>query len=108
MGIQSTMNVSRQWAIDRIKRIVSLKREHDYRAIEAITSEVEHTVQDFVDYTVAIDAYYIEKWTNTMLENALDRPFYRESHFYNHVVVDNPENEKEQEKSIWKNVACGE
>ena len=45
MSIQTTNHVSRNWAIDRIKKVAELALHKQYRDLEAITSEYEYNLE---------------------------------------------------------------
>lgn len=86
MGIQSTQYINRESAIARIKLIVSLIEQHAYRDIESESYETDHSLRAFVDAGVDIDITYIDQWSDGMLEEILDRPFYRKSLFDNYSI----------------------
>ncbi len=88
MGIQSTQNMKREHAISRIIKIVTLLKQRDYREIESITQEHDENLANFVDNWKWIDIDNIEKWTNEMLSNYMDKPFFRQSMFDNYIVND--------------------
>ena len=50
MGIQSTITVSREWAIWRIRKMVSLAESFDFRKIEDISFETDCSVTWFVHH----------------------------------------------------------
>lgn len=91
MSYQSTRTISRYSAIARIAHITSLAAAYDYRSLEldsdepgASTSELRDFVQKFRE-GVGSDLYL---WTNKMLEELLDTPFFRFSSLENYRVVD--------------------
>lgn len=89
MGIKSTQEISRENAIDRIKKIYDLVQESDYQAIQETTNEDGDSVQEFVlkyRNSSLIDIENIDKFTNEMLEDIMDRPFFRYSMFDNYFV----------------------
>jgi len=90
MGIKSTQEISRENAIDRIKKIYDLAQESNYKSIQENTNEDnEQSIQDFVlkyRNTGLIDIENIDKFTNEMLEEIMDKPFFRYSMFDNYFV----------------------
>ena len=89
MSIKSTKEVTREFAITRIKQIDSLCCGSKYRGLESVTRETEENLQKFVDGYVPVKApMHLNDWTNTMLGDKLDEPFFRESPFDNYLVKD--------------------
>lgn len=89
MGIQSTMTVKRDIAIDRIKHIYAMAERNDYDAISKSSSENSDSgIEEFVRNEQCKDITHIDKWTNKMLEDFIDRRFYRWSMFEDYNVVD--------------------
>ena len=87
MSIKSTQEISREEAIIRIQIIVELALKRDYKELESKSFERDHSIEKFVQYFRApIDMPYIDKWTNRMLENVVDKPFYRKSMFDNYLI----------------------
>lgn len=86
MGIQSTQHVSRKWAIERITRIQQLAASKDYNGIAKESHEYRTSPKEFVDTFPGIED--VSKWTNDMLGDLLDEPFYRRSEFDNYLVND--------------------
>ena len=86
MSIQSTRHISRDSAISRINEIAKLAVNKDYREIESITSEGGCDLRTFVDNFKPIGD--VSKWTNRMLEDYIDAPFYRFSMFDNYFIND--------------------
>ena len=91
MGIQTTIHIKRDEAIRRIHEIMMLVCDYDYRGIEQTTCECDYDVMDFVKNYEDMEASNIDKWTNKMLEDVIDKPFYRYSMFDNYWVHDNEE-----------------
>lgn len=83
MSIKSTRTITRETAISRINEILSLVNDQDYQEIESVTSESDYNIFDFVN-----KGYYfnVSKWTNQMLEDQMDLPFYRFSMFENYII----------------------
>ena len=88
MGIQSTRDITRQEAIDRILKIDSLLEEKDYRGMARHTLENDHCLQEFVDECGGYGHFdgYLDKWTDRMIEDKMDQPFFRHSMFDNYLV----------------------
>lgn len=93
MGIQSTREIRRWQAIERIELIYKLAIDFDYREIEDESCEDDYDVEDFVDkFNLTQDKIdNINKWSNSMLEKYMDKPFFRYSMFDNYDVIDNEE-----------------
>jgi len=87
MGIQSTVHITRKEAIARINKIYNLAYENDYWMIEQITFEPNHDIRQFVDECNGLPLY-VHQWTTQMLEDTVDRPFFRWSMFNNYIVED--------------------
>lgn len=93
MGIQSTEYVTRQAAITRVLEIDALLMQKRYRDIEEATSEHDYSVENFVNETkpLCITLDEIEQWTDSMIEDKLDEPFYRWSMFDNYYIREEDE-----------------
>ena len=91
MSAKSTITITREDAIGRIKLIQRLAMDKDYRGIEMLTGEDgNNALENFVNNFNPVDAYInnINKWTNTMLERVMDKPFYRHDRLENYNVED--------------------
>lgn len=86
MGIQSTRDITREQAIDRILEIVDLIKIKNYRKLEEISYETDLNLQEFVENWIPIDSLNIHSWTNKMLEDYIDNPFFRYSLFDNYLI----------------------
>lgn len=86
MGIRSTQYISRENAIERIKTVASLILDQNYVALEVISFDPEENIRSVVDSGIDFDIDNIEKWTDTMLADKLDEPFFRFSMFDNYLV----------------------
>ena len=88
MGIHSTRKISRKDAINRILFINDCCLEKDYLGLEQKTFEHESGInlKQFVDSYSEIDVSNIDRWTNYMLEEVIDLPFFRNSMFDNYVI----------------------
>lgn len=83
MSIKTTREINRDSAIERILHIQGLAACHDYVGIHREANEPEHDVQKFVDNLVVFN---VSRWTNEMLEDRMDLPFFRYSMFENYIV----------------------
>ena len=90
MGVQSTKDITRSDAIDRISAIIWLCKMKNYRKLERMSNEAsEADIEYFIDCFVVPNNYdEIENWTNGMLERMMDRKFFRLSEFDNYNVID--------------------
>ena len=86
MGIESTRYITREDAIDRIKGIAKLFIERDYREIETRSFDPDVNLQKSVDNWIPIDTDNIENWTDEMLADYMDEPFFRYSMFSNYLI----------------------
>ena len=89
MSIQSTCDITRNDAIERIELIHNwFNREYpEYRNIVNESFETDDPSYYTEEYK-SIDIRGIEGWTNRMLEDLLDRPYFRLSKFDNYCIVD--------------------
>lgn len=85
MGIKSTRDITRATAIDRIYEITSIILRKDYRELEAKTHDPDYDLKEFIDSGIQYP-YVIDKYTNRMLEDIMDCPFYRFSMFDNYCI----------------------
>lgn len=92
MGIKSTKDVSRDWALGRIEKIRELALNCDYAAIEEITCDPHYTLDEeqMLQLTKITEGIMqmSGRCTNRILGNVLDKPFIRESMFDNYLVHD--------------------
>jgi len=87
MGIRSTKYLSREDMIERIKEIDYLILKKRYRDLENCTSEYDYNLRDYVDnYDIMGCDIDLTQWTDTMLEDKMDEPFYRFSMFDNYLI----------------------
>ena len=88
MSIKSTSFISRKAAIERIRTIHALAMSKDYRGLSEISWEdLDNSVVNFID-TYSLDIDGVEKWTDEMLSDRMDMPFYRETIFDNYIASD--------------------
>ena len=86
MGVQSTAYITREHAIDRITYMAEMFIRRDYRRIQAESFDPDFGIQEFVDNWEPIDVDNLENWTDGMLEDYMDRPFFRHSMFDNYLI----------------------
>jgi len=88
MGVQSTAYITREHAIDRITDMAEMFIHRDYRKIQAESFDPDIGVQEFVDSWEPIDTDNLENWTDEMLGDYMDNPFFRHSMFNNYLIED--------------------
>ena len=66
--------------------IASIVLTKDYRVMEYSTNEHDEDLESFVDRGLDFTLSSISKWTDRMLEDKMDEPFYRYSIFENYLV----------------------
>lgn len=86
MGIQLTRYISRQSAIERIREVASLIESRDYLAIEQGAFEPDGDVLQFAMSWAPIEIENVDRWTDRMLEDYMDNPFFRFSMFDNYLI----------------------
>lgn len=89
MSIKSTKYVTREWAIERILLVAYHAKHYQYLELQMITSETENNLPLFVDHYILGTQYteeLLSRWTDEMLGDLLDTPFYRESIFDNYLI----------------------
>ena len=86
MGIKSTRFITRDAAIDRIREITYMVTHKRFRDLEEISSESGINIEKFVNDGVSFDIKNILQWTDNMLSNQMDIPFYRHSMFNNYYI----------------------
>jgi hypothetical protein len=90
MGVQSTVTIDRDRAIERILKIRELILQRRYRDLEKEAFEPDLHPKELVDNWDADDSCFVDNlqnWTNGMLGDQLDYPFFRFSMFENYDVV---------------------
>ena len=90
MSAKSTVTISRNTALGRIVHINNLAVNEDYREIEKVTAE-GMSISRFVDSYVSHKMGSLQRWTNSMLADKMDEPFFRFSVYENYTVVDEEE-----------------
>lgn len=96
MGIKSTRYISRCTAVSRIIEIDKIIADKNYRELESLTSEHDIDLASFVNNTTPLNTNEgeLSKWTDTMLGDKMDEPFYRFSMFDNYLIKDDEEDEE--------------
>jgi hypothetical protein len=88
MSIKSTKNISREDALTRINVILKFIKGKNYRALEDAGFETDISPAEFMDLyseeISSIDNPY--NYTNGMLEDIMDMPYFRWSLFDNYFV----------------------
>jgi len=98
MSIMSIIHIKRQEVIDRIKIVAAIIYLKDHKKLKDIVFEdwnlvadddyIHEDLRDFIDSNT-IDFSNIDNWTNEMLEDTLNLPFFRFSMFENYNIIDN-------------------
>jgi hypothetical protein len=88
MGYKTTRSIDRGMAIKRILQMDALIQDKDYREIESETHENAEYLAELVNSAtpLAANETSLNKWTNTMLSEQMDRPLYRFSLLENYLV----------------------
>jgi hypothetical protein len=88
MGIESTKYVSRAWAIERIMFIQGLAATKHYHKLKEATGEEDSTEQmkSFVKGIEIIPEEELDKFTDEMLEEIIDMPYFRNDMFENYLI----------------------
>lgn len=86
MSIQTTIHIPRAQALARITEVSNYLDEKNYRAIGENAFET-YRLDDFFEMESFGDEN-LDNWTNEMLENVMDRPYYRYSLFENYYVIE--------------------
>ena len=84
MGIQSTQYITRERAIARIYTISNYILLKDYAGLEDAMGYEEGSIEAFINTTTRAEC--VENWTNDMLADKMDEPFYRFSMFDNYLI----------------------
>lgn len=91
MSTQSTVYITREKAIERIKLINSLIKKKDFFELEKNSLEEGDILDLCLEVGKLVSRYNgieIEHLTNKMLADILGKPFFRESLFYNYIIND--------------------
>lgn len=88
MGIKSTRDISREIAIERILEMDALIEDRNYREIENNSGEHDYNLPEYINDVkpLNINKETLEKWTDTMIEDKMDEPYYRYSMFDNYLI----------------------
>lgn len=87
MSIQSTVDITREAAIYRITKIAELIKDRNFLEIEQNSLEHDCDIREFVNKYQNEDFSNLEKWTDRMLEDIMDKPYFRHSIFDNYLVI---------------------
>lgn len=90
MGIISTQYITREEAIDRLHTVDRLRENENYQTLAGSTNESSYSLRSFVlswQASKMLTYDKLNKWTNDMLEDKMDEPFYRQSMFENYVII---------------------
>lgn len=100
MSVQSTICILREDAIERILKINELLKMRNYKAIDETTTETD-SVQWFVNNIKPLDddIESLNYWTNDMIQDKINDPFYRKSEYENYAIF-NTEEEIEESGMI--------
>ena len=88
MGIQSTQHISRNNAVDRAINIARLIQDKDYKKLDEVIFEPDYDIKNFIDNGLSFNISDIHKWTDKMIEDLLDEPFFRYSMFDNYLIIE--------------------
>jgi hypothetical protein len=86
MSIQSTKIITREKALARIKEILVIKILRDYKKLEDTSFDPDYSILNFMDTSLPHDVINLNNFTDDMLENIMDEPFYRFSMFDNYII----------------------
>ena len=86
MSIQSTVYITREHAIDRITDMARLFISKDYRQIQAKSFDPDFDIKEFVYCWDLRDVDSLKNWTDEMLGDYMDLPFFRHSMFDNYLI----------------------
>ena len=90
MGIRSTLEICRDSAVARIEYIRKLVLDGDFREIELNSGESDYSLGAFARVRVwarEADGSDVSKWSNQMLEDAMDLEFVRYDQFSNYTIT---------------------
>ena len=71
----------------RILIIYNLGILLNYKEIDSKTNESDYNLESFVNHGHDVRVQNIDQWTDKMIEDKIDEPFYRFSMFENYEVV---------------------
>lgn len=91
MGIRSTKDITFNAAISRITHVAQIILSRNYRELKAVGFEEiapEDIIDDEEEQALAkrIQNADLTTWTDQMIEEVIDRPFYRASMFDNYLI----------------------
>lgn len=88
MGYQSTVQISRQEAIDRIQDIHHLIVCKRYKDLVDNSFETDYSVKKYVEDYVPIDIGLVHQWSTDMIADQMNEPYFRRSLFDNYIVYE--------------------
>lgn len=91
MGVRSTKNITFDAAISRITHVAGIILSKNYRELEEVGFEEivpADIINDEDEQALAkrIQNADLTTWTDQMVEEVIDRPFYRASMFDNYLI----------------------
>jgi len=86
MSIYTTQHITREQAIRRIMEIAESVILKHYRDIELATNEHDYNIAEFVNEGFDFNISDVENWSNEILSDKMDEPFYRYSIFDNYLI----------------------
>lgn len=93
-----TKRIKRSEAIQRICQVYLLIQESEFQTLEKESYEPDLEILDCLDYVEnsreLIYMEFVTKWSNSMLQNVMDLPFFRYKHDDNYIVLDDEEYEE--------------
>ena len=84
MSIQTTRWITRENAMNRISFIYKLVQDENYGAL--VDSSHEDGIDFFSHKFEELDISNMERWPDSMLEDVMDKMFYRYSLFDNYFI----------------------
>jgi len=94
MGVESTYYITRSYAIERITTIAKLFLDKNWKELEEETSENDFSNEDIVSkysFKELITYLDVEKLSDSMLEDIIDKPFFRKSLYENYFITETGE-----------------
>lgn len=88
MSTQTTESIPREYAIARISWVCRMVYRRDYKALEELTFEPDDNLAKFIDNGIDFKPEFVGMWTNQMLEDVMNRPFFRRFMFENYMLHD--------------------
>jgi len=86
MSIQTTQTITEEAAKERIIMMVALAVLKNYKKIKEESFEPDLRVENYIEEMAKTNVSSIDNWTTEMLEDVIDKPFFRLSMFDNYCV----------------------